>query len=253
MPEKLRFSLQGTRKTDEGNDFRRAIVAGEIEKAWKSTTSKISEISDTIAFSAAGKVFDQLLDEFLKNSTDAEADFLDFSVAVENNIITIQINDDGKKEIPTDKLGRYDWRKALLEKSQKSPKNQLGGRNLGLAIAAHFLETQGQGELHLTKNPNGNGAAVILKSSNKNLGDLDVMPEGLNYARMMINVLKKEGANPTLIEELENRYPLRRGERVSRSYSPQPLPLTLSAIFSRPPSFEPLSSPPPQPLAQLQH
>lgn len=247
MPEELRFSLQGTRKTDEGNNFRRAIMAGEIEKAWKVI------VSDIIAFSAAGKVFEQMLDEFLKNSADAGANFIDFSVAVESNIVIIQINDDGKKEIPTDKLGRHDWKKALQAKSQKSPKNQLGGRNLGLAIAAHFLETQGQGELHLTNHPNGNGAIVILKSSNQNLGDLDVMPEGLNYARMMIHDLKKEGADPTLIEELENRYPLHRGERVSRSYSPQALPLTLSAIFSPPPSSALSLSPSPQPLAQPRH
>lgn len=197
MPEELRFSLQGTRKTDEGNDFRRAMLFDRIQTQWK------SGVSNVVAFSAAGKVFEQLLDEFLKNSTDAEADFLDFSVAVENNIITIQISDDGKKEIPRDKLGRYDWKKALQNKSQKSPENQLGGKNLGLAIAAHFLETQGQGALHLMQNPAKNhGATVILTSSNKNLGDLYIMPENFNYVHRMINDLEGMGTNPEEIDRL---------------------------------------------------
>ena len=156
--------------------------------------------------SAAFKVLDECTQEFVKNSLDAVATQMQFNfLSKENNQIEINIIDNGIKKIPNKKLGQYDWRQALFEDSTKknSEEEQLGGRNLGLAIITHFLEKKGDGYLSLHQNVGGNGATVALTSSSDDCSEMHVMVDGENYIHQMTYDLLSESAQRFSEEEIE--------------------------------------------------
>ncbi|PIZ04222.1 MAG: hypothetical protein COY58_05100 [Gammaproteobacteria bacterium CG_4_10_14_0_8_um_filter_38_16] len=205
----------------------RANLSSEILKEVK--TNLVGCSKGQYLHCAAGIVFDQMLNEFLMNAFDAKASNLTVTIEedVENNTLSIAMIDDGNIVIPESKLGQYCWYSAIQKDSEKKDeKQQLGGKHLALAICAHFLEMMGEGKVVLEQKYDekkvSNGAIVRLFSSTTLLDDMDVSPENLNYARMMINDARRLGhITQEQFEALKNKYSLKPGEREARDlFSP---------------------------------
>lgn len=201
----------------EDPEANRAIWATNIQKYLK-------EEGETLK-TAAGKVADQMLDEFLKNTIDANGTEITISIEKTEQAVRITLTDNGTIALGSGAQTQYSWREALKNNSQK--KDKLGGAGLGLAISAHFLETQGEGKLSLLPNVDNSkpGARVILESNLKDIGDIDVRPENLNYAHMMVREYEKqENADRDLAEQLLTKFPLKQGETATRAGNQIPSP-----------------------------
>lgn len=159
--------------------------------------------ANIVTNSAVGQLFDRQLHEFVKNSVDAKATQMTFTLSVTEGSAHITIADNGTTTIPEGKLGKYNWRATVLEKSDKAESGQLGGCNLGLATAANFLETMSEGELQLTQGPEG-GAVITLTSSIKPC-DIDRFSFA-NYVLEIIHDLVKAGCEGPKLVALKEKY-----------------------------------------------
>lgn len=157
-----------------------------------SVSNKLAELEDVYAQSAAGRVFTSQLNEFLKNIIDAGGDRAEFSFEINTQgDVEIRIKDNGTKPLSTEKQGTYDWRETLFSKSEKrdvSRSEVLGGRNLGVAAGAFFLDAKAKnGRLSLLQNTDGNGVTVVITSSQENCSHLVVQEQGENIRSTMIH------------------------------------------------------------------
>lgn len=172
----------------------------QLNKAYFKIFSHFIQLDPVIIESAAGMVFSAQLQEFLKNSIDAGADSAEFLFGrnQEGNV-EIRIKDNGTTKIPTEKLGTYNWRDVLFTESSKKNLStdikQLGGKQLGIAIGAFFLDTRAHdGSISLLQNTDTQGATVLITSSPLNCKHLTVQDEMENMMFKMIQYAEKEGS-----------------------------------------------------------
>lgn len=189
-------------------------------KLHHSIMNSFNEIPNSIKLSTAGRVFSDSLDEFLKNAIDSNAKTLSISFDQHDDFSEIKIIDDGDgikfDETRTPEFfASYDWQMALTLDSQKG-KSALGGKNLGLALAAHLLDVHGKGLLKLEKNENKGSTLTLLSTKEKCVID-DCFPENVNCVHEMIfDMIKNPKIDPVLIEfiKAKNNYPENYQKRV---------------------------------------
>lgn len=162
------------------------------------------ERNKMIQSSVSGLLLDRLLHEFVKNSVDARATEMTFALVInDHGKVQITIEDNGTISIPPTKIGKYDWREAVLSDSIKVNTNQLGGCNLGLAFGANMAEILGEGALELTQRNEG-GARTAFTTSTKEY-DFDRFSFA-NYACEMIHDLVKENCSDPRLAAAKVKY-----------------------------------------------
>lgn len=140
-------------------------------------------------------VFRDSLYEFLKNSVDAKATYVHLAIRFnqDKTQCVFVIKDNGALKIPQEKIGKYDIKQALFTLSNKKAAHSpcLGGHQIGLAMAAHFVEKYGNG--WLTLSPCGKiGAVISIYSSTDASPRQRMQHTGENYAHTIIADITKK-------------------------------------------------------------
>ena len=176
-----------------------------LREAPPSSLPSVTTIKQRIKKTAAYILLMDWLFEFYKNMVVAGASEFTvvFSVSVDGSSLYIQINDNGLSPIQKNQLGSYNLYQAILtaagkiESMRRTQKNlaSLSGKNMGLAIATHFLRTYGKGDLELYQRCDRPGlvlGTIVQCSSSMDPSERDhVLIPGENTAHTIVQFMRE--------------------------------------------------------------